>query len=99
MRINGLQCVTLAHGLVDEPAAAGQVVSHAYFGTPAVLQDLKQMRGWQQGLVTLQQGRCIVRDPLSGRVCGLRQDQAAAPCPKQKAVPQPQPQPAMAQQL
>ena len=72
MCINGVQCVTLAHGFQDEKGEEG-VVEHEYFGTQAVLQDLKKMRGWECGLVTLHQGHCIVRDPLSGRVCGLRQ--------------------------
>ena len=61
--IEGTACVTLGHGL------DGPVVSHAYFGTGRVVDDLRRMRGWDDGLVSL---IGTLRGP-DGRVCGLVQ--------------------------
>jgi hypothetical protein len=43
MLINGVQCVTLGHGLREGKAF------HPYFGTEAVIEDLKSTRGWGTG--------------------------------------------------
>jgi len=45
--VNGVGCVSLAHGLT------GPVVGHAYYGSAAVLRDLSEQPGWRQGNVTL----------------------------------------------
>jgi len=45
--VNGVRCVTLAHGLT------GEVVGHPYWGTAAVLRDLQAAPGWQAGHVFL----------------------------------------------
>uniref|UniRef100_A0A6B2KYL0 VWFA domain-containing protein n=1 Tax=Arcella intermedia TaxID=1963864 RepID=A0A6B2KYL0_9EUKA len=45
--VNGVECVTLGHGFV------GDVVGHHYFGTELVVDDLKRMRGWENGVVQL----------------------------------------------
>merc|ERR1719158_166903 len=45
--IEGWECVTLAHGLF------GDVVSHSYYGTEAVVRDLMKMEGRVNGLVIL----------------------------------------------
>jgi len=71
--VNGVECITLAHGIKDDAVA-----SHAYFGTNAVVNDLRKMRGWAQGFVelfpaSLKNRTCVVREEESGRVCGLVQ--------------------------
>lgn len=66
MVINGTECVTLGHGFV------GKVVGHAYFGTRAVIDDLVQMAGWQQGIIVLR-GGCLLRGE-DGLVSGLAKE-------------------------
>jgi len=43
--INGLEVLTLAHGLHDE------IASHPYLGTEKVIEDLKKLPGWEKGVV------------------------------------------------
>lgn len=64
--VSGSQCVTLGHGFVDE------VVKHDYLGTRAVVDDLAQLQGWEEGLVDLT-SQSFVRDAHTGLVAGLRQ--------------------------
>jgi len=63
--VDGVPCVALGHGLVEGVAA------HPYLGTAAVLEDLAGAPGFERGLVELA-ADCIVRDPATGLVCGLR---------------------------
>jgi len=55
MIVDGVRVVTLGHGLTTD-----DVVSHPYFGTSKVIDDLSRMRGWRRGLVLLNYG-CLVR--------------------------------------
>eukprot|EP00026_Physarum_polycephalum_P022809 Phypoly_transcript_27211.p1 GENE.Phypoly_transcript_27211~~Phypoly_transcript_27211.p1 ORF type:complete len:126 (+),score=19.26 Phypoly_transcript_27211:1-378(+) len=53
-----------------------EVVSHAYFGTSRIVDDLRAMRGWHAGLVELfpalcPGGKCMIRDKETGVVCGF----------------------------
>lgn len=66
MVINNIECIALGHN-INEPVA-----QHSYFGTDAVINDLRQMSGYDQGLIELNPG-CMVRDEQSGRVCKLKQ--------------------------
>lgn len=52
--VNGVPCAALGHGL-EQP-----VVAHQYWGTQAVIDDLKQRPGWEEGCVVLPAGRCAV---------------------------------------
>jgi len=64
--VNGVACVTLGHGL-SEP-----VVQHPFFGTSAVIQDLKALRGgtsFEAGLIRFGPG-CLMRDRETGLLCG-----------------------------
>ena len=64
--VGGAACVTLAHGIVDD-----EVARHDYFGTAAVLEDLRGMgRGFDDGLLVFRHG-CIARAP-DGRVVGYQ---------------------------
>jgi hypothetical protein len=48
MTINGVECVTLGHNLKDN-----EVIAHEYLGTDKVVDDLKDMSGWQNGRVVV----------------------------------------------
>lgn len=56
MVIEGVACITLAHGVKDDEVAA-----HPYFGTSRVTEDLRGMVGWAEGVVRLQSG-CAQRN-------------------------------------
>ncbi len=58
--------VTLGHGMTDNAA-----VSHAYFGTERVLQDLARFPGWESGVVDIEKW-VVVRDPATGLVSGIQ---------------------------
>lgn len=64
--IEGWECVTLAHGL------SGDVVSHSYYGTEAVVRDLMKMAGWSNGVVVLHSDSVQTRrDATTGLVTGI----------------------------
>ena len=62
--INGVQCVTLAHGFDDSA-----VIRHAFFGTDRVTAALKQLSGWANGWVRIQPSS-LLRSRSTGRVIG-----------------------------
>lgn len=69
--VDGVVCATLAHGIQGTP-----IVSHAFFGTHAVVKALQQCEGWASGLVTFQDNAngspsFLVREPSSGLVVGF----------------------------
>jgi len=70
MIINGVQCVTLGHRLQSDA-----VVTHPYFGSDRVLNDLAQIKGYASGLVQLgsvsNAKGVLIRDPLTCLVTGL----------------------------
>lgn len=63
--VNGNICVTLGHGFTDN-----DVVRHPYFGTSKVIDDLKKLNGWDDGLVIFDDIK-IVRDNTTKLVCGI----------------------------
>jgi len=70
MIIEGEQCVTLGHGFNQS-----SVISHPYFGTQRIIEDLQKMNGWENGLIELnpanfKDGNCMKRDK-NGLVCGF----------------------------
>jgi len=69
MVVNGVECITLGHGM------EGDVVGHPYFGTQRVVDDLRKMRGFTQGIVELYPAVCggqsMVRDEKTRMVCGF----------------------------
>lgn len=69
--VDGVACATLAHGIQGTPT-----VSHAFFGSNAVVEALQECEGWASGMVIFQD--CangtpgfLVREPSSGLVVGL----------------------------
>lgn len=65
MVIEGVQCITLAHGIKKDPVA-----EHPFYGTENVVTALQGLTGWQQGLVEIESVR---RDSKTNLVCGLVQ--------------------------
>ena len=59
--VDGIECCTLAHNFVEP------VVQHDYFGTDRVVEDLKQMRGWNEGIVNIG-GKMFARDSVTRKV-------------------------------
>lgn len=64
--------VTLGHSYT-RPA----VVSHPYFGSPRVIEDLERLPGFVEGRVTLT-GQWL-RDPETGTVCGYEEPKDSVP--------------------
>jgi hypothetical protein len=69
LTIEDTECVTLGHKF------EGPVVSHPYFGTDRVVDDLRRMRGWDDEFIPLI-GTLLCPD---GTVCGLVQRPARDP--------------------
>ena len=61
VEIEGIQVICLGHGFTTP-----EILEHDYFGTHRVVDDLKLMNGWPEGLVQLKSG-CIVPDGNSIR--------------------------------
>lgn len=64
---NCLTSVTLGHGYTKG------ILKHDYFGTQRIINDLKKIDGWDQGLVEMFPD-WIKRDPESGLVCRISKD-------------------------
>ncbi|UJR34619.1 hypothetical protein I4U23_027396 [Adineta vaga] len=64
--INGIQCVTLAHGF------KGDVIEHPYYGTEKVLKDLLALPIAKDGLIEILPNS-TVRDSETGLVMGISQ--------------------------
>ena len=64
--VNNIQCATLGHCL------KGDVIEHPYFGTNKIIDDLKQMNGWNEGLIFLNYPK-ITRDDNTNIVIKIQQ--------------------------
>lgn len=62
VKLNGYLVVTLGHGFTDN-----EVISHQYFGTQAVIDDLKNHPDWNRGLLFINPEN-IIRDEKTGLV-------------------------------
>ena len=67
MKIEDVECITLAHGIVDD-----KVASHAFYGTTQVIDNLKESATFEKGCVELEGGNCLTIDVETSLVCGLR---------------------------
>jgi hypothetical protein len=47
-----------------------EVVAHSYFGSQLIIEDLKKMRGWREGLIQFNSG-CLMRDSETNLVVGF----------------------------
>lgn len=63
MVIEGEECITLAHGIQDD-----DVAEHAFYGTHAVVSELKTFGGYQEGLVEI---TGVKRDAATHLACGF----------------------------
>lgn len=45
--VNDIKCSTLAHGII------GNVIEHDYFGSEKIVNDLKKLKGWDNGIITI----------------------------------------------
>ena len=70
--VDGVPTATLAHGVQGIPC-----LSHAFFGTTAVVEALQQCPGFQTGLVVFTQPGYFVRNRVTNDVCGLHVSMAA----------------------
>ena len=68
MVINGIECITLGHGVVND-----KVASHPFYGTDAVRENVQQLNVNETGVIELQGGMCVRRCRASGLVCELYQ--------------------------
>jgi Mg-chelatase subunit ChlD len=64
MVVNGIDCISLGHGIVDDPVA-----SHDFFGSEKIIDNLRELEGWSSGIVTY--AGEFRRDPSTGRVNGF----------------------------
>jgi hypothetical protein len=61
--INGIECVTLAHGF------EGDVIEHPYFGSVRVIEDLQKMPGWHNGHISINKSH-FTYDDVTGLING-----------------------------
>jgi hypothetical protein len=54
--INGVPLILLGHNYKKG------ILKHPYLGSQRVINDLKEMPGWKEGLVQLKDG-CMLKDP------------------------------------
>jgi hypothetical protein len=47
VEVEGIQCVTLAHGYYDG------ILNHPYYGTYKVFEEYSKLKGWNEGLIKL----------------------------------------------
>ena len=64
MIINDIECVTLGHDFKED------VVAHPYFGSQLVINDLKKLPGWDNGLIEFNSG-CVVKSSITDLICGF----------------------------
>jgi Hint-domain len=64
MLISGFECATLAHCILGE-----DVISHPFYGSLRVVEDLQRCRGWRKGFVRFGVSSSI-RDLESGGIAG-----------------------------
>ena len=66
MVIEGEECITLAHGIDDD-----DVAKHPFYGTSAVVEELKTLDGYEEGLVEI---TGVKRDAETHLACGFIQN-------------------------
>ncbi|KAL4492388.1 hypothetical protein ABPG72_005523 [Tetrahymena utriculariae] len=59
MNIGGYECICLGHNFQE------RVAHHPYLGSQAVIEDLKSMKGWNEGKVVI---RSRIKDQITGQV-------------------------------
>ncbi len=62
---NSITC-TLGHNITEN-----EVITHEYFGTDKVINDLKQIEGFDQGYIELN-NNCFVKDPVKNIITQIK---------------------------
>jgi Mg-chelatase subunit ChlD len=65
VELNGYTVCCLGHGFTDN-----DVITHKYFGTQAVIEDLKKKDGWNEGYIVLD-SKNIVRDEATTLIMSI----------------------------
>ena len=52
--INDIECCTLGHNFTDNC-----VISHPYYGTNKIIDDLSKINGWKEGKITIKDNQYI----------------------------------------
>jgi len=65
--VDGVPTSMLAHGVTGVPC-----LSHAFFGTSAIVQALEKCPGYTAGLVVFKQAGYFIRDRITNEVCGIQ---------------------------
>ena len=60
--VNGIKCITLAHGIIDN-----NIARHDFFGSENIVTDLKCFSSWDLGLVEVTE-ECFRRDPSTNLI-------------------------------
>lgn len=64
--IENISCATLGHNLKDN-----KVIAHEYLGTEKVINDLKKMKGWDKGIILLENDS-FIRDQITNKINGIK---------------------------
>eukprot|EP01022_Parablepharisma_sp_SALTPOND_P019556 TRINITY_DN335_c0_g1_i3.p1 TRINITY_DN335_c0_g1~~TRINITY_DN335_c0_g1_i3.p1 ORF type:complete len:694 (+),score=62.57 TRINITY_DN335_c0_g1_i3:160-2241(+) len=67
LTINETEVVTLGHGKYENV-----VIRHQYYGSERVIEDIKRMKGWEEGFVSME-GCRKYKDPFTGVVMCINQ--------------------------
>ena len=72
MVIGGISCATLGHGIteVNDDIYSTIVISHEFFGTENVIDNLKRSPKYESGLIVLDQNS-MIKNPLTNMVCTI----------------------------
>ena len=68
MIVNGVDCITLGHGITGD-----KVAEHEYFGSGKIIKDLKELSGWENGLICLKP-QAFKRNSETMLVTGIDQE-------------------------
>jgi hypothetical protein len=64
--INGIWCIGLGHSYDHG------ILKHEYFGSSAIVEDMKSLPGWDRGLVVINSTYSIIRDALTTQIISIR---------------------------
>ena len=53
VRVDDIECVTLGHSFKDPESASEKIVTHDYFGSQKIIEDLMKLDGWNSGFIDM----------------------------------------------
>lgn len=63
IKCEGVECITLGHGYTNG------ILNHPYYGTQMIINELKTLNGWDDGLITIK--NCDYKCDENGLICGM----------------------------